>query len=106
MNVKKANTIEMEVVTDPEEIRQAKARDECFQRNLAWFQEHAPEIYLTHRGKCICISGQELFVADSSKEVLALARAAHPLDEGRFTHYIPRERLARIYAAQRHVVAV
>jgi hypothetical protein len=29
---------------------------------------------------------------------LALATAAHPEDDGRFVHYIPREKVARIYA--------
>lgn len=90
----------MEIMTDPVEIAKAQARRERFQRNLVWFQAHAHQIYTAHRGKCICIAGEELFVADSPQEVLALARAAHPQDDGRFTRYIPQERLARIYAAE------
>ena len=106
MIVAKPAPVVMELVTDPVEIGKARARRERFQRNLAWFQAHAHEVYAAHRGKCICMAGQELFVADSPREVLALARAAHPQDEGRFTRYIPREKLPRIYAAQRRVASV
>ena len=90
----------MEEVTDAAELARARAGDERFQRNRVWLQAHAREIYAAHRGKCICVSGEELFVADTPEEVLALATAAHPEDDGRFTLYIPRERMARIYAHQ------
>src|SRR2546426_3431855 len=93
----------VEEVTDPVELQKAHAQDERFERNWAWFEAHAAEIYAHHRGKCLCIAGQELFVADTAEEVLALARAAHPEDDGRFTRYIPRERAHRIYAHQRPV---
>jgi hypothetical protein len=33
--------------------------------------------------------------------VMALAQAAHPDDDGSFMQYIPREKLARIYANER-----
>ena len=88
----------MEEVTDPEELAKARVRRERFDRNWAWFQAHVPEIYSQQRGKCICIAGEELFAADTPKEAIALATAAHPEDEGRFVHYIPREKVIRIYA--------
>ena len=88
-------TITMTEVTDPEEIAQARAQWERYDRNWAWLEAHAKEVY-THRGKFICIAGQELFVADTVEEVLAWARAAHPEDNGRFTLYIPETRAARI----------
>lgn len=91
----------MEVVTDPAELAQTLAQREQFDRNAAWLQAHAAEVYSGFRGKCICIAGEELFVADTAKEALALATAAHPEDKGRFVHYIPREKLARVYANQR-----
>jgi len=86
----------MEEFNDPSELAEARARRERFECNWAWFETHAAEVYRNHRGKCICISGQELFVADTPAEVLALAKAAHPEDDGRFTGIIPKERLARI----------
>jgi hypothetical protein len=95
----------MAEVTDPVELAQARAQDERFDRNWAWFEAHAPEIYVKYRGKCICVAGQELFVADTPKEVLDQAIAAYPEDDGRFTLYIPRERMYRVYANRRWVAA-
>ena len=100
MIVARDNPVVIEEVTDPVELARARVQDERFERNWAWFEAHAQEIYKTHRGKCLCISGQELFVADTPAEALALAIAAHPEDDGRFTRYIPRERTYRIYAHQ------
>ena len=94
----KQTPIVMEEVTDPAELHKAQAQDERFARNWAWFEAHAAEIYAAHRGKCICIAGQELFVAQTPEEVVAQARAAHPEDDGLFTQYIPKERASRIYA--------
>ncbi len=93
--------IVMEEITDPEELARGRARRARYDRNSAWLQAHVSEVYSQHRGKCICIAGEELFVADTPQEVLALARAAHPDDDGRVRHYIPREKLARIYADRR-----
>jgi hypothetical protein len=88
----------MEEVTDPKELAKAQAQRERFDRNSAWLQAHALEIYARHRGKCICIAGEELFAADTPEEALALAKAAHPEDNGAFLRYLPREKMARIYA--------
>ena len=78
---------------------QAQARHERFARNSAWLQRHATEIYTHYRGKCICVAGEELFVADTPEEVLAQARTAHPEEQGSILiRYIPREKVARIYA--------
>jgi hypothetical protein len=87
----------LEEMTDPVELAKARARRERFDRNAAWLQAHAQEVYSQNRGKHICIAGEELFVADSAPEALALGRAAHPDDEGAFVPYIPREKLPRIY---------
>lgn len=54
----------------------------------------------------ICIAGQELFAADTAEEALALARTAHPEDDGRILRYIPRERVPRIYADLRRMVSL
>ena len=98
MTKQKISTILMEEATDPEELARAHVQDERFDRDWAWRQTHASEVYTRHRGKCICIAGEELFVADTPEEVLALATAAHPDDDGRFVHYIPRDKVARVYA--------
>jgi hypothetical protein len=93
-------TISMEYVTDAGELAKTQGQRERFNRNAAWLQAHIPEVYSQYRGKCICVAGEELFVADSAKEAIALATTAHPDDEGWFTRYIPKERAARIYADQ------
>lgn len=92
------STIVMEEVPDPEELAKARAQDERFDRNSAWLQAHIPEVYSRYRGKCVVIAGQELFSADTPEEAWALASAAHPEDDGSFIRYIPREKVARIYA--------
>jgi hypothetical protein len=84
-------------ITDPDEVARARARRAKFDRNVAWLEAHAAEAY-SHRGKYICIAGEELFVGDTAREVRTKARAAHPDDEGMFTRFIPLSRAPRIYA--------
>jgi hypothetical protein len=90
--------IVMEEVNDTEELEKARQQRKQFDRNAAWLQAHISEIYSQHRGKCICIAGEELFVANTAKEAIALATMVHPDDNGWFTRYIPKEKVARIYA--------
>ena len=82
----------------PADLLKARRRREQFDRNHAWLKTQIPGIYRAHRGKCLCIAGQELFVAQTVEEAVARARAAHPEDEGWFTRYTPKERAMRIYA--------
>jgi hypothetical protein len=92
--------IHIEELTDPDEIARARARRARFDRNWEWFKARAQQIYDAHRGKHVYVAGQEAFAADTPAEARALALAAHPDDEGRFSLFIPRERMARIYVAQ------
>ena len=90
--------IVMEVVTDPVRIAQARVEFAQFKRNNDWLEAHASEVY-SHRGRYICIAGQELFVGDSVEDVLTRAKAAHPEDKGFFLSHIPKDRgRPRIYA--------
>ena len=66
----KQPAITMEEVSDPVELHKAQAQDERFERNWAWLEAHATEIYAAHRGKCICVAGEELFVADTPQRLL------------------------------------
>jgi len=93
-------------ITDPDEMAKIKAQRERFRRNSDWLQAHVPEVYAQHRGKCICVAGQELFVADTAPEVVAMARKAHPEDDGLLLRCIPRERMERIYVHSGAMVAV
>jgi len=91
-------SITIEEVTDPVELAKAHRQRERFDRNSAWLEAHASDVYSKHRGKCICIAGEELFVGDTAREAIDQATKAHPDDDGWFTRYIPREKLAGIYA--------
>lgn len=91
------NLITMEAESDPAIWAAAAARHDMFERNWAWLESNAAEVY-SHRGKFICVAGQTLFVGNSVDDVLRAATAAHPEDEGRFTRYIPLENIPRIYA--------
>jgi hypothetical protein len=93
-------------VTDPSELAQARTQQERADRNSAWLQAHVPEIYAQHRGKCICVAGEELFVAADPQEAMALAKAAHPEDNGLLIRYIPKEKMDRIYVASRTMAAM
>jgi hypothetical protein len=93
----------MEEITDPDILARARVQWDQFERNWSWFKARVGEISEAHRGKYICVAGQELFAADTPEEILAWAATAHPEEKGIFTRYIPREKMARIYAAPRTV---
>lgn len=88
-------------VTDPEELAQARAQREQFERNARWFDTCAEKYYDENRGKHICIAGQEVFAADSVEEAVRQARTAHPEDKGVFFLFVPKKPMTRIYASSR-----
>lgn len=96
--------LEFEKSDSPEEAAAARKQSEQFDRNSAWLQAHILEIGDNCRGKCICVAGQQLFVGDTAREAISQATTAHPEDSGWFTRYIPREKVARIYATRSSVV--
>lgn len=96
----------MREVSDPGELARARALRERADRNAAWLQAHAASVYSQHRGRHVCIAGEELFAGDTAEDTLALSRAAHPEDDGRILRYIPRERVARVYANPRRMVSL
>jgi hypothetical protein len=87
----------IEISGDSGELAESMMQDQRYFRNRDWLEAHASEVF-SHRGKCICIAGQQLFVADTPSEAWALASAAHPEDNGKFLRYVPVERGARIFA--------
>jgi hypothetical protein len=89
----------------PEELAAFRARQARYDRNWDWLEAHAAEAY-SHRGKVLCVAGQQLFVADTVEEAVAQAKAAHPDDDGRLIRYVPKDRLERIYAHRRSVAPV
>jgi hypothetical protein len=91
-------TITIEEVTDPIQIAEARRQREQFDRNSAWLQANIPLVYSQHRGKHICVAGEELFVGETVADAIAQATQAHPNDSGRFTRYIPLKKVAAVYA--------
>lgn len=91
----------MEEITYTAELAQAQAQRERFDRNWAWFRTRAEEVYERFRGQCVVIAGEEIFAADEPDAAWALAKAAHPEDDGSFIIYVPREKAARIYGYHR-----
>ena len=100
------NPIVMSEVTDPVALAKLRVQNERADRNSAWLQTHVPEIYSKHRGRFICVAGEELFVADTVGEVMALAKAAHPEDDGAILRYILKEKKEMIYAASRALASL
>ncbi len=88
----------IKVITDPGELARSSEQQRRYQRNRAWLEAHAVEVFNRHRGRCICIAGEELFVADTAEEAWGLGAAAHPEDDGLFVRYIPLDKVPRIYA--------
>lgn len=91
----------IEGVTDPDENARARAQRERARRNDAWLQAHWPEIVPHARGRFLAVAGQEAFIADGMEEAWAMARAAHPDDDGAHLQYVIAERGPRIYAHRR-----
>jgi hypothetical protein len=90
------NPVVMEQANDPDARARERRRilDEQADRNYQWLRAHWPEILPRARGKGLAVAGQELFIADTPEEALALARAAHPEDEGLIYSWIsPGQRL-------------
>jgi hypothetical protein len=102
----KSSQLTMAEVTDALEIAKTKAQRERFRKNADWLQAHVPQVYAQHRGKFICVAGQELFVADTAPEAVAAARKAYPEEDGFLLRYVPREKLERVYAHSWSVDAV
>jgi hypothetical protein len=96
--------VPLEIDDDESHAVAALAQMERFRKNIDWLQQHANEVFSQHRGKCICVAGQELFVAASPEEAVALGRSSHPEDDAPLVRYIPLENEPRIYANQRRPI--
>jgi hypothetical protein len=91
----------MEEVSEPAAVSEARIRRAHLDRNVAWLRTHAVEVYEKYRGKFICVAGEQVFADVTSEGARALADAAHPADQGSFVQFIPKEKMARVYAHQR-----
>ena len=82
--------ITMEFTPDPLAEEKDRKRAEQADQNWRWFIKRASEIYERYRGQHVSISSEEVFAADDHYKAAALAKAAHPEDEGRLSFYFPQ----------------
>lgn len=95
---KRRPPIVIEEVTDPEQIARIQAQHKQMQRNSDWLQAHWPDVLPQARGRFLAVACQEAFIADTWEDAWAMAKAAHPEDNGALLQYVRPEKGPRIYA--------
>jgi hypothetical protein len=93
--------VRIEEATDPREIALFREHHLRFERNQDWLLQHWSEIVPKAAGKYLVVAGQEAFIADTSEAACALAKAAHPEDDGAFGEFLSTRQGPRIYATLR-----
>jgi hypothetical protein len=88
----------MEEVTDPAVVARNRAQYERARRNSDWLESHWADLLPQARGKHLVVAGQEGFIANTVEEAWAMARAAHPDDDGAIGQYVFPNTRPRIYA--------
>jgi len=88
---------QIEVVNDPVEVARCKAQDERARRNSDWLQSHWANLLPQTQGKFVAVAGLEAFIANTPEEAWAMARAAHPEDDGALGQYVFSGPGPRIY---------
>jgi hypothetical protein len=91
----------IEDVTDPDELARILEQAERARRNSDWLQAHWAELLPQARGRHVAVADQEAFIADTSEEAWAMAKAAHPNDRGAHLQYVIPHPGPRIYADRR-----
>lgn len=82
---------------DPIHFEKVRVQHERAMRNCNWLADHWPELLPTARGRFVAVAGQQAFVAETSAEVWALAKAAHPEDDGAIMQFVRQDTNPRIY---------
>jgi hypothetical protein len=88
----------IEEVTDPAERARIQAVHARMRRNSAWLQAHWGDVLPAARGRFLAVACEEAFIADTPDNAWAMARAAHPDDEGALLQYVQPGTGPRIYA--------
>lgn len=91
----------LEEVHNPAEVARCRAQDERARRNSAWLQAHWPDLLPRARGQFLAVAGNEAFLADTHEKAWAMARAAHPEDDGAISQYVFPEGGPRVYGFRR-----
>ena len=88
----------IEEVDDPVEVARCKAQDDRARRNSDWLQGHWSDLLPRARGKFLVVAGEQAFIADTPEAAWALAREAHPEDDGALGQYVFPGQGPRVYA--------
>jgi len=86
----------IEEVTDPVEIERFRALMEQSRRNSDWLQAHWGDLLPQALGRFVAVAGQEAFIADTSLEAEARARAVHPEAKSVLVQYVMARKGPRI----------
>lgn len=89
-NTSARSPLVMSIVEDPTQCAEHTRIRDIFQRNYEWYRRHQEQIAGINVGQCVCIAGQTLFVAPTAREVLDLARQAHPEEDGGYYFFYVR----------------
>ncbi len=79
------------------------AHERRLKKNLDWLNARWDDLLPRTRGKLVAVAGQEIFIADTYQEVMDMARAAHPDEDGALSQYLPLARGPRIDSPRRRV---
>jgi hypothetical protein len=99
-------TLVLEENNDPIEFEKARLQHDRATRNSLWLADHWPDLLPAVRGKYVAVAGQEAFVADTWAEAWALAKTAHPEDDGAIMQYVRKNTHPRIYGNRGLVASV
>jgi len=88
----------IEEVDDPAEVARCRAQDERARRNSDWLQSHWSDLLPRARGNFVVVAGQQAFIAETPEAAWALAREAHPEDNGALGQFVFPGEGPRMYA--------
>jgi hypothetical protein len=91
---------------DPCHSEKMRAQHARALRNCEWLSAHWSDLLPAARGRFVAVAGQQAFVADTSAEAWALAKAACPEDDGAIMQYVRKDTNPRIYANRGALVSV
>jgi hypothetical protein len=90
----------LEEITDPALLAECDAVDRAYDLNEQWLKAHWNEVFPMARGKVLAVAEQELFIADTTEEVLTQAWAAHPKAKGIICQYVSPHTGPKVYACR------
>jgi hypothetical protein len=88
----------VELNDDPVHYEKARAQHERAMRNSEWLASHWSDLLPGAEGRFVAVAGQQAFVADTGTDARAMAKKAHPEDDGVIVRFVRKDNYPRIYA--------